>query len=286
MRPPPVRNVRIGEKDTEDVELVEGEPDPLMKDYESSEPDNGNSTLNSNKLDQTKVCSKTTADENLECRDIHLKESQSLTVEVTRSEISVGIAHTGEQTLDKTHDVSRTKCSCLTKCLKGNIVLEWEFWVFALAIVLYRIDFTNFPHIAPDFALVTGHSKLEAHILINIIGGSLIPARILGGHILDRPWANVFIIVVVNLVLFGTISLAFPFARDTYWLMAVLTGCRGAIQGIIAIFPVPMGVTLFGVERITSALAYFNMCKGFGDLISAPLAGKISCLLLRSLGSF
>ncbi|XP_064652014.1 monocarboxylate transporter 9-like isoform X2 [Lineus longissimus] len=254
MRPPPPRKVRIGKKDPEDMELMKGgEPDPLMKkrSYENIVEH----------LDKGK--------------DFQSKEESQTSLTLDSGFKPAVSGFTGKEEEDTPRTKSRRYRISFKGCLKGNIILEWKFWFFALATVLYRIDFTTFPHIAPDFALVTGHSKLQAHILMNILGACLIPARIIGGHILDRPLTNVFVMMIGNLLLFGTISLGYPFTRDVFWLMAVLTGCRGAVQGIIAIFPVPIGVELFGVERITHALAYFNLFKGIGDLITAPLGASI-----------
>jgi MCP family monocarboxylic acid transporter-like MFS transporter 13/MCP family monocarboxylic acid transporter-like MFS transporter 12 len=155
-----------------------------------------------------------------------------------------------------------------------DLFRTWQFWFYLLEEYLWHIDFMNFVVILPDYAVLSGHTKERAAILLTIIGVFVIPSRLLGGFLIDRTKASPILLLACGLVVLGTSSLILPFTKHSFVGMAIMCSVRGVLHGVLVVL-LPKGlVILFTRDKITIMIGYSTLFVMFGQLSAPPLGGR------------
>lgn len=149
-----------------------------------------------------------------------------------------------------------------------------SFLVFCFSSFLCLIGFM-IPFIyLPNYALQIGASEWEASFLVSIIGITNTLGRILCGWICDKSWADPLKIYNGALIIGGSATVACAWMK-----LYVLQAIYAAVFGLCVAFYVSLCaiiiIEFLGLEKLSSAFGFLNMCRGVATLIGAPIAGNL-----------
>ena len=166
----------------------------------------------------------------------------------------------------KPTDLSARKDAPLRHWTTRTILGEPNFWVICGVMFLLGSGFSAISlHVSP-FATDLGIPKVQHGFFISLYAGTMIPAKILFGHLSDR--------VDARYLLWGAamclgVCAALLVATDSFAMLAVSCVFLGAASGSMLPLMGNLVSTRFGVHafgRVMGMLGPFNACAGFAPV--------------------
>ena len=147
-----------------------------------------------------------------------------------------------------------------------SILSEPNFWVICGTMFLLGAGFSAISlHLSP-FATDLGIPKVRHGLLISLYAGTMIPAKVLFGHLSDR--------VDIRLLLWGAAALlgasaSLLYLTDSFFMLAISCLFLGAASGSMLPLMGNLVSTRFGAHafgRVMGMLGPFNACAGFAPV--------------------
>lgn len=166
--------------------------------------------------------------------------------------------------------------SIMKSGLDFQLLRNFHFLCFCFNICMFTSSHWSIPVFLPALSLERGIQKMEAALLISIIGISDLISRILMGLFLDmkciKPYRRFIFTAIIGVQVIMTFSCSYA---TRFWEFALICVTYGSLSGgTIAQISIII-VDLLGVDKLASSFGWSLCFSGIGILLGPPIAGKI-----------
>ena len=174
---------------------------------------------------------------------------------------------------------AKRKCFNLTMFLQPAFLLLVTLWCFGV------VGYVNTVYLLPALALEKGLSKAEVSLLLSIIGGAELFARIGWGYVGDLGYISRRHLVQIFLLAAGCLCISLVHLQGFSYIVvfAVLFGVFG---GSFNCFAVVLLADSVGNKNIPSAMGMMLAFGSISSAISTPIMGTYIKVLLTFLGRY